>query len=345
MRVTVLGRTRTLLSCVTRLHEAGYEIPLIGTCQEALEYGVGPRDFEELAMKIGAEFFNDSQINSPNVIKLLKDSQADVAISLNWLTMIGSEAISAFPYGILNAHAGDLPRYRGNACPNWAILQGEKEIVLTIHFMDPEVLDGGPILLKRRFSLNNKTTIGCIYEWSNSTVPEMFLEAIRGLERGNIIPIPQPEDKSQLLRCYPRIVSDSHINWSNSAEMLARLIRASSEPFNGAYTYWNGKKLTIWRAYAADFQCPSLAVPGQVLWRLPDKGEVGIAAGEGVLVLCEVQLEGKQRGKASESLRSNRIRLGMMVEEEVAELKRRITILENIIREKHSEKNEQVRLK
>ena len=331
MRVAALGRTRILLNSIYRLHEAGHEIVLIGTCTEAPEYGVSPRDFEELACKLGVNFFNDARINSPEILELLKKSQADIAISVNWLTTIKEEAVSAFRFGILNAHAGDLPRYRGNACPNWAILAGEKRLTSTIHLMDPKAVDEGPIVLQRHLPLQKNTTIGDIYAWFYSSVPEMFFKAVEGLASGTIIPRDQPNDPSLALRCYPRIPADSFINWKDTAEYLGRLVRASSNPFNGAYTYWKDKRLTVWQAVAVPFPCPSLAMPGQIVWRSPEKGEVGVATGDGALVLQEVQVEGEDRVKASDVLTSTRIRLGMLVEDEIATLKRRIDLLENII--------------
>ena len=73
---------------------------------------------------------------------------------MNWLTMIAQSTLALFPWGVLNAHAGDLPRFRGNACPNWAILNGEPLVGLCIHEMIPE-LDAGPVLLRAHFPLSD----------------------------------------------------------------------------------------------------------------------------------------------------------------------------------------------
>lgn len=333
MRIAALGRTRMLINSIRRLNQTGYDVVLIGTCKASPEYGVGPEDFMSLAEELGAEYFNNVCINSSEVIEILKNARADIAISINWLTLIGKEAIASFPMGILNAHSGDLPRYRGNACPNWAIIQEEEKIAVTIHLMDPEGVDTGPILLKRYMHLHNSTSIGEVYQFLEASIPEMFLETVEALSSGTMTPQPQPEEPSLALRCYPRIPSDSRINWMNSAVELERLVRASSEPFGGTYTFVNKEKLIIWRAHSDLFTYPSLAVPGQIVWRLPAEGKVGVATGDGVLVLDEVQLEDGVRDKASNILKSARIRLGMSLEDEIALLNKRLCTIEKLLYE------------
>jgi methionyl-tRNA formyltransferase len=93
--------------------------------------------------------------------------------------------LNQFKYGIINAHAGDLPRFRGNACPNWALLVNENKIVLTLHKMTVD-LDAGPILLQRQYPLNTNTYIKDIYEFLSENVPTMFVQEveIEGEQRG-----------------------------------------------------------------------------------------------------------------------------------------------------------------
>lgn len=328
-----------LLNTGWKLASAGHTIPLVGTCREAPEYGVGVEDFRAFAEDVGAVFFDDHRINAPEVTALLQKVNADIAVSVNWLTVIGQEAIAAFGRGILNAHSGDLPRYRGNACSNWVLLNGERQLTLTVHFMDPESLDSGPIVLKRHRPLETETTIGEIYDWLETTAPEMFLEAVNGLEAGTLCPVPQNEDPLASLRCYPRIPSDSLLDWKQGAVPLMRLVKASSRPFAGAYTHWQGRKLVVWDARADSYPCPSLAVPGQVLWRDGTTGDVGVATGDGVLVLRVVQREGEEKRFAAEVLRSTRTRLGFVLDDEVAgllsgmrDVEERLTEIETALR-------------
>lgn len=320
MRIAALGRTRLLYDSIRLLHEHGHQVALIGTCRAAPEYDVKASDFEALAKELSVPFFNDARINAPENIQTLRSAMADIAISVNWLTIVGKDAVNAFPHGILNAHAGDLPRYRGNACPNWALLNGEAQIGVTIHKMAPDELDSGDIVLKEYLSVNRDTRIGEIYDYLGEAVPKLFLRAVNGLESGSITPVEQSRDPQLALRCYPRVPSDSRIDWSRPAEDILRLINASSEPFQGAYTFLNMNRLVIWRASREPFQTPSLYIPGQVAYIDRDGGSVGVAANDGVVVLREVQLEDGGRVRPADIIRSTRARLGMNTEDELYRL-------------------------
>jgi UDP-4-amino-4-deoxy-L-arabinose formyltransferase/UDP-glucuronic acid dehydrogenase (UDP-4-keto-hexauronic acid decarboxylating) len=298
-----------LLDSVAACARAGHEPVLIGTSQAAAEYTVDERDFEHAAADLGCPFFCDTAINRADIVALAVEANADVAISVNWLTVMGPEIRAAFTHGVVNAHAGDLPRYRGNACPNWAILMGEGFVGLTLHLMSDEV-DAGPMLLKRRFSLDSTTYIADVYQFMHAAVPEMFVEALDGLEAGDLQPQPQPDDPSQVLRCYSRTPSDGLIDWGKSAEDVARLVRASAEPFPGAFTHLDGARAVIWRARPEPLAVPSLGVPGQVIEIRPDTAEVCVLTGDGQLVIESLELDGRPRAAAAEQVRSTRLRFG-----------------------------------
>lgn len=302
MRVAALGRTQMLFNAIRAVREEGHEITFIATAEASPEYRVGVHDFQRLASEIGCPFFSGASlkdaIGAPN---------ADVAISVNWPILIGDEIRRAFRHGILNAHAGDLPRYRGNACPNWAILAGEPNVVFTIHEMAAE-LDAGPILLKRAFPLTDETYIGDVYAAMETQFPEMFVEALRGLQEKTLTPVPQSGPQ---LRCFPRIPSDSRIDWTRPAEHIARLVRASAEPFAGAYTSFDSERLRIWRARASRLDYDYHGMPGQIAERDPRAGTVTVLAGEGVLLLEQVEIDGAPgRTPAADCIRSLRTRLG-----------------------------------
>ena len=302
MRIAVLGRTRFLLDTIHAVRSAGHEVSLIGTCQESPDDGVTIADFEKTARQIGCSFFADHRINSDEILSLLSAACADVALSVNWLTVFQTNAVGAFRFGVLNAHFGELPRYRGNACPNWAIIAGEKRIGLCIHFMKPGELDSGDILVQDAYPLTDSTTVGEFYAFAHRRVPEMFVEAVNKLANEKFEAVSQSQNPSHALRCYPRIPSDSLIHWELTPTKLSALIRASSEPLGGAYTYWNGEKLVVWRAKVGSHACPNHTMLGQVLWRDPQSGEVAVAASDGVLILQEVSMEGKPRVPAAQVL-------------------------------------------
>lgn len=319
MKVVALGRTRVLYRTIEALKAAGHEVVLVLTAAAGDHYEVTPADFRTLAAEVGATFHRPDDINDAETVALVHDHDPAVGVSINWPTVVGPAVRDAVDRGIVNSHAGDLPWYRGNAAPNWAILDGEDEVVFTLHLMDDD-LDTGPILLKHRCPLTDETYIGDVYAYSYANTPDRFVEAVDGLASGGIEPTPQPTDPAAAVRCYPRRPADSRIDWTASAAHLARLVRASAEPLPGAYTTLDGTRLTVWRARAEDPQMDVRGVPGQVTACRDDAGEVAVLTGNRFLILESVQLDGRGRTDPTDIITTTRTRLGFDVPTRLAEL-------------------------
>ncbi len=306
MKFAILGRTHWLMDTARLAMSRGHRLVLVGTCAAAPEYRAQPSDFEQLAAEAQCGYFCDARANDNMHLQAALESGAQVALSVNWLTLFQPAMIDAFPYGILNAHAGDLPRYRGNACPNWAILCGEPHVGLCVHQIVPE-LDAGPVVLRTRFPLGPDTFIGDVYAFLDSELPRLLVQGMEGLADGRLVPTPQPDDPAQSLRCFPRVPDDGLIDWRSPAEHVCRLIRASAEPFAGAFTFLDGECLRIWRARAERLPYPCLGVPGQVI--AVAENEITVLCGDGVLVVSQVQLH-DARVAPARIVRSTRTRLG-----------------------------------
>lgn len=334
MKVAVLGRTRMLSSAARALHEHGHTVVLVAVPD-------GPRDaadtsvFRELAQELSCPFLAASDLGAPQALATMARTGAEVGVSVNWTTLVPPQALQLFTHGVLNAHAGDLPRFRGNATIAWAILAGERRVVLTVHQMD-EGLDSGPVLGKRSCPLDEATYVGDVYAWCEQTVPEMFVEVLDGLADGTLAPVAQPECDGAELRCFPRTPADGWIEWSQDAAALARLVRASAEPFEGAYTALGSDRLTIWRAHAEPLSFDHLGVPGQVVELRAATGEVAVLTGAGGLVLEWVGLGERGPVPAAELLRSTRVRLGLHVPSMLDDLLRRVAVLERRLSEESS---------
>jgi UDP-4-amino-4-deoxy-L-arabinose formyltransferase/UDP-glucuronic acid dehydrogenase (UDP-4-keto-hexauronic acid decarboxylating) len=291
MRFAALGRTHMLLDAIAACVDAGHECVHVATAPAAPEYGVGPDDFAALARRVGASFGD------------VEPAGAEIGISVNWPTLIPAGVRDRFPRGILNGHAGDLPRFRGNAAPNWAILLGEPRIVATVHEMADE-LDAGPILVQRALEIDESTYVGDVYAFLERTFPALFAQALDGLGAGTLAARPQAGEP---LRCYARRPEDGELDWRLDAVSLARLVRASAEPFAGAFGRLEEEPTTVWRARAEPLREPSAGIPGQVIARRPETGEVDVLTGDGRLVLEEVETAAG-RVPAAEAIRSLRAR-------------------------------------
>ena len=285
MRIGIVGRTRWLLDAARAAAAAGHEPVFVYTCRTEGYYGVGEADFERLAAEFDVPFFNGLTIMQD--IDRLRAFRADVCLSANWITVLREPLLSEFPYGLLNAHAGDLPRYKGNACPNWALLNFEPRIGLTIHRMT-EDLDSGPYLVKRFLPVDETTYIGEVYDWLDATVPAAFVEALGQLPEPGFV---EQDASVRTLRTFPRRPEDGRNDWSRPRRDVLALVRASSRPFDGAFAFLEDdpEPLRIFRARAFDPDYDFMAVPGQVCLRSP-QGRPVIAARDGLVEIESCRL-------------------------------------------------------
>ena len=314
--VGLIGRTKWLITTGKLLNDNGFKIKIIITSKNSDYDKTTPKDIKKFANEINADFILTEKINSMKIQNKIKKLKLDLCLSTNNRLILSKELISLVKYGILNAHAGDLPRYRGNANQNWAIIKGEKKIGLSIHFMN-EKLDAGDIIKKKFFKINDETTIADIYEFLDNEIPRLHLQAAKEIRIGKYKTIKQDEKK--VLRTYPRNRSDGKINWEMNTTDIHKIIRASGYPFFGAYTYLKNEKLIILEAKKEYPKFSYFSQPGQITERRKN-GEVTVACSDGFLVLTKVKFNDKIYEKPSEIITSLYTRLGMDIEEEIEKI-------------------------
>lgn len=290
MKIAVIGRTEILYETAILLRALGHQISCILTAKEAPEYTRTAYDFSDLAAIWQVPF-----AQGPRIVEhtdFLRSSAADIAVSINFTGVVPQSVIDIFPFGVLNAHGGDLPRYRGNACQAWAILNGEERIGLCIHRMIGGELDSGDILAREYLAIDYQTKITQVWEWMAKRTPNLIAEAIEQLVKDpEYILEQQSKDIKNALRCYPRRPEDGRIDWRKSALDVLRLINASNKPYSGAFCNYEKQHLTIWDAKLAEDLENFCAVPGQVT-RVGD-GFVDVACGEGKLRVLSVDYAGQ----------------------------------------------------
>ena len=289
MRLAIIGRSEFLYDTAEQLRTGGHDIGLVITCREAPEYRRTVEDFRRLAVECGAVFLQSATLESTEAAETMaRAGTIDVAVSVNFTGIVSQSVIDRFRLGILNAHGGDLPRYRGNACQAWAIVNGEERIGLCVHRMVGGALDSGDILARAYRPLAIDDRIGEILEWIGTEAPRLFLEAVARLETDpHYVLERQSTDPAHALRCYPRQPSDARIDWRATNEQVLRLINASSEPYAGAFCDLDGQRLTIWRARLDNDAERYLAVPGQIA-AIDRDGSVVVICGRGKLRITEV---------------------------------------------------------
>jgi methionyl-tRNA formyltransferase len=330
MRVLLLGRHEMLYETGQRLLAEGrHQIVAVVTAPERPEYRRKASDFRFLAKKAGAAFLVAKRIDA-EVLKLVRDTRPDIGVSINWVSLVDSRLTEIVPHGILNAHLGDLPRYRGNAVPNWALLRGEKKVVLTIHRMEPDKLDDGPILQQRAYKLRPATTIADIIGFAEATIPELYARAIDGMAAGKSVSKSPRGGLSAGFRCYPRLPRDGAIDWTRPAVEIDALVRSLVRPYSGAYTHYRDadgvlRRLFVWRTRIVSRSTRDLGVPGHVVRNDSTTGESHIFTGRGVLAILESSHDDEIETFAPGRLwKSIRMRLGLSLEDEIYNLTRAV---------------------
>ena len=323
MKICIIGRTKPLLETAKFLNKKNHKIGMIITSEPSEYDSVSSKDFRNIARSIDAKFVETQQINQKKIQSTIKNHDFDLGISLNSLRLLDKKTLSLFKYGVLNCHFGDLPYYRGNACPNWAMLNGKKKIGISIHLMD-EGVDSGNIITKKYFPVNKKTTIQEFYNYAEEIVPTLFLRAITNVKNSKHGK-KQSRNPKQILRTYPRNKFDGKIDWGDTADHISRLIRASGKPFYGAYTFYNSKKLFILESSIEHPKFNYESVNGQVVERRIN-GDVAVSCLDGFLILSKVKYNDKIYTKPTTLIKTIHSRLGMNIEEEIEQIKKHLKI-------------------
>ncbi len=289
MRVAIIGRTEILYDTAQLLRKAGHEIVCILTARDAPEYTRTAQDFRSLAEAWRVPF-----AQGPRIIEFaefLCDAHADIAVSMNYTGMVPQSIIDLFPLGVLNAHGGDLPRYRGNACQVWAILNGEDRIGLCVHRMIGGELDSGDIIARAYLPIDRRTKVTQVWQWMEQRVPVLMRGAIDRLAcNPNYVLERQSKNPTDALRCYPRRPEDGRVDWNRPAIEILRLVNASNRPYSGAFCDYEGRHMVIWDAELVEDDEVYCAIPGQVT-AIADS-HIEVACGSGKLKINKVQFEG-----------------------------------------------------
>lgn len=287
MRIAIIGRSEILYQTALHIRDQGHEVSLIITSKEAPEYKKSSNDFKMIAEQWGIAFFKTSDIKQ--VVNIISSISAiDIGISYNYTSIIPQSVIDLFSIGILNAHGGDLPRYRGNACQAWAILNGEHHVGLCIHKMIGGEIDSGDIIVRDYYPLSLNTKVTEVHSWMSEQIPKLFAIALQKLEQDpSYFLEKQSKDPKDALRCYPRKPEDGRINWEKSNIEILRLINACNRPYAGAFCEFEGQKLIVWDAELAPEE-NFLAISGQITFI--GNGFIEVATGKGKLIIKEIEI-------------------------------------------------------
>ena len=275
----------------------------------------GAVSFEDIAQEFNIPLYKVSGTNTPESIKLLKEIHPDVIFVIGWTRLVSAEVLAIPQYGCIGMHASLLPKYRGRAPVNWAIIKNEKLTGNTMILLD-EGVDTGDIISQRSIPITLSDTCQTLYEKVAGAGREMIREIISYFEKG--YPPRKPQDHNQATVMPKRSPEDGLIDWNKSALELFNWVRALTHPYPGAVTYFRNKKLYVWEARIAHFPAMELnrelrekATPGTVI-ALAD-GIAVSAGGNELLTLHRLNYENENAVLWNEFLFANELPVGSIL--------------------------------
>ena len=313
MRIVYMGTPDFAVNPLHALAKAGYEVVGVVT-QPDKPKGRGktmlPTPVKEEAMKHGFPVFQPLKVRDPEFFSILKELAPDIIVVAAFGQIIPKSILDMPKYGCINIHASLLPKYRGAAPIQQAVIDGEKESGVTIMRMATG-LDTGDMISKIVVPLADDETGGSLFDKLAEAGGRLLIDTLPHIFDGTAVYEKQPEESPTP---YAGMITKQmgQMDFSKSAMELERLVRGLN-PWPSAFTYFNGKTLKVWESFVAGddelLDCEAKQTePGTVV--KTDKKGIYVACGDGVLVLSAVQLEGKKRMDADAFLRGCRIEAG-----------------------------------
>ena len=313
MRVVFMGTPDFAVGTLEALVKAGHEVVLAVT-QPDKPKGRGkamqPTPVKEAAEAHGIPVYQPVKIREASCVDYLRTFQPDVIVVVAFGQILPKSILEMPRYGCVNVHASLLPKYRGAAPIQWAVIDGEKETGVTTMRMD-EGLDTGDMILKCVVPLDEKETGGGLFDKLSGAGADLLIETLRQLENGTAVFTKQDSSQST----YAGMIKKSlgQIDWKMEAARIECLIRGLN-PWPSAYTKLGGKTLKIWSAEVTE-EASAGHTPGEVV---SADGALYVAAGDRILALTEVQLEGKKRMDTEAFLRGYEVLPGTVLGQEEA---------------------------
>ena len=307
MNLIFCGTPRFAVPTFERLISEGFQIDLVVTNPDEPSgrgYELKQSPVKQVAEKAGIPVFQPAKLRTPETQEAISRYRPDAIVIVAYGKIVPPWMIELPRLGCINLHASLLPKYRGAAPIQWALIQGDLTTGVTAMKIDPG-LDTGDILLQREVEVREDDTTGTLSERLSELGAELMIETLHGLDRGEIVPRSQNHAQATLA---PMIKKEhGRIDWSMNAEKIARRVRGL-RPWPGAYTTFRGKNLHVWVAVPDAELSASPLEPGTIL---AEKGRLLVACGENSrLELREVQIEGRKRLQARDFLNGVRLTPG-----------------------------------
>ena len=318
MKIVFMGTPDFAEESLKAIYEAGHEIVGVVTNPDRSK-GRGmkmiPSPVKEFATENNLKIFQPEKIkNNDEFIKELKELHPDVICVVAYGKILPKDILDIPPYGCINVHASILPKYRGAAPIQWAVLNGDKTTGVTTMYMDTG-MDTGDIILKQKVEIGENETTGELWVKLSKIGGKLLVETLKQIEKGTAPREKQGEDFSIAPMLDKKM---AEIDWNNqTAEEIHNLVRGLN-PIMGAYTFYNNKKIKFWKVKVLNKkevedieqeiskEKIKSANIGEILLEDVKKG-LYIKAKDGILEILEIQGENAKRMTVHDFLLGNKL--------------------------------------
>ena len=324
MRVIFMGTPDFSVGTLEALIAAGHDVCLAVTQPDKPKGRGGKMQYtpvKEKALFYDIPVYQPKRVRDPECVEELRKYKADVIVVIAFGQILPKSILELTPYGCINVHASLLPKYRGAAPIQWAVIDGESVSGVTTMQMD-EGLDTGDMIMKTEVPIAADETGESLHDKLAAAGAALCVKTLKALEDGTAVHEKQGESPTAYAKMLTKELGN--IDWTQPAVKIERLIRGLNS-WPGTYSHWNGTVMKIWRAeaytaeegakYAQDTAGAEEPVqPGTVL--SVGKNDFTVQTGDGVLRILEVQMPGKKRMETGAFLRGNTMEPGDVLTQE-----------------------------
>jgi methionyl-tRNA formyltransferase len=312
MRIVFMGTPEFAVPSLNMLIEEHYEVVGVVTQPDrpkGRKRVPTPPPVKETALAHGIPVLQPAKIRDPLALAEIEAMRPDLIITAAYGQILPVPLLELPPYGCINVHGSLLPKYRGGAPIQRAIMNGDDVTGVTIMYM-AEGMDTGDMISKATVPIGEEDTSGTLFEKLSRVGADLLRRTLPDLIAGKVKPEAQREEEATYAPNLTR--EDERIRWERSSRELFNQIRAL-HPWVGAFTYWNGEVLKIWRARPVEHRTNAAsAAPGTIVG-LSEEG-IDIVCGDGSLLrLTEIQPAGKRAMPAAEWIRSGKVKTGTVL--------------------------------
>lgn len=306
--IVFMGTPDFSVPCLETLHRSRHRVVQVVT-QPDRPKGRGRRVYpppvKATALALGLPVIQPEKIKTAEFIETLSCLHPDLMVVVAYGRILPKAVLEIPTAGCINVHASLLPRYRGAAPIHWAIINGETQTGITTILMD-EGMDTGDILLTAAEPITSDDTAATLHDRLADLGAKVLEETLNRLADESLTPTPQAHDQATLAPMLKK--EDGRIDWHQPATTISNRIRGMN-PWPGAFTFYDEKRLKIFRAVALPAEGTAVP-PGTVVPAFPD--ELRVATGNGLLSVLEIQGESGNRLTISEFLRGHSMPAGTM---------------------------------